>query len=207
MRTTIYLLPLLAIAWSMTSCATNENSVSMEDKTIMEVTTFSIGPSANPADFANLDAQVEANFTSKRPGFISRQSGINEEGNYAVVVYWENMADADASMSKFMDAPSVSDYTKMIDASTMNMSRYAVDKPLEANDSRFVEIMSFDVKDGENMEEFNATNQEVETQFTGTRDGFIQRLTGVNEAGQQVVAVYWENKVLSDASLEPFMIA
>ena len=51
------------------------------------------------------------------------------------------------------------------------------------------------------------TNNKVETDFTGKREGFVQRLTGVDENGRQVVAIYWETKELSDASLEPFMKA
>lgn len=179
----------------------------MDGKTIMEVTTFKINSDANPEAFAKRDAQVESDFTSKQPGFIKRQSGVDEKGNYAVIVYWNSVADADASMTRFMSDASVADYAKMIDGPTMKMSRYAMDNPFGAADSRFVEIMSFDVNQGTDMTQFNATNQKVETDFTGKREGFLQRLTGVNEAGRQVVAVYWANKALSDASLQPFMSA
>ena len=179
----------------------------MAGKTIMEVTTFNINSDVNPLAFAKRDAEVESDFTSKQPGFIKRQSGIDDKGNYVVVVYWKSTADADASMNKFMGDASVADYAKMIDAPTMKMARYVMDKPFDAEDSQFVEIMSFDVKEGTDMAQFNATNQKVETDFTGKRKGFLQRLTGVNEAGRQVVAVYWANKELSDASLQPFMEA
>ena len=179
----------------------------MEGKTIMEVTTFNIKSDANPMAFAKRDAQVESDFTSKQPGFIKRQSGVDDKGNYVVLVYWKNLADADASMNKFMGDASVSNYAQMIDAPTMKMSRYAMDKPFDAADSRFVEIMSFDVKQGTDMAKFDALNQRVEADFTGKRKGFLQRLTGVDEAGRQVVAVYWVNKETSDASLQPFMEA
>lgn len=179
----------------------------MDGKTIMEVTTFSIKPDARPAVFAQLDAQVESNFTSQQPGFIERQSGVDDQGNYVVVVFWKSLADADASMNKFMGASSVGDYAEMIDASTMKMSRYAMDKAFHAPDSRFVEIMSFDLKEDTDLAEFNAINQRVEMDFTGKRTGFLQRLTGMDESGRQVVAVYWLNKALSDASLQPFMEA
>ena len=179
----------------------------MEGKTIMEVTTFNIKADANPAAFASRDAQVESDFTSKQPGFIKRQSGLDDKGNYVVVVYWESVADADASMNKFMSDASVADYAQMIDASTMNMSRYGMDQSFQAEESRFVEIMSYDLNPGTNLAQFNALNQKVETDFTGKRKGFLQRLTGVNEAGKQVVAVYWASKATSDASLQPFMDA
>ena len=179
----------------------------MTAKPIMEVTTFNINVDVAPQAFSKLDAQVESNFTSRQSGFIKRQSGIDDTGNYVVVVYWESMADADASMSKFMDDASVGNYAKMIDPSSMKMSRYEMDKAFDAKDSRFVEIMSFDVKANTNMADFNATNQKVETEFTGKQKGFLQRLTGVNEAGNQVIVVYWTDEELSNASLQPFMEA
>jgi len=177
----------------------------MEVKTIMEVTSFNINANVSPMDFKARDLQVENDFTSKQPGFIKRQSGVNEKGEYVVVVYWEKVADADASMKKFMSDASVADYAQMIDGPTMKMARYKMDKAFDATNSQFVEIMAFDVKSGTDIAEFNAINQKVETDFTGKREGFLQRLTGVNEEGRQIVAVYWSSKASSDASIEAFM--
>lgn len=208
MRITINSILLLVMSFCLTSCMTNQHSkADMAGKQIMEVTTFNINAAANPTAFAKRDAQIESDFTSKQPGFIKRQSGVDDKGNYVVIVYWKSIADADASMSKFMGDASVADYAQMIDAPTMKMSRYGMDEPFNAADSRFVEIMSFDVKSGIDMRKFDALNQKVETDFTGKRKGFLQRLTGVNEAGRQVVAVYWASKVTSDAALQPFMDA
>lgn len=200
------------MALILSSCQTSDkntgstkNSMSMSAKTIMEVTSFNINANVNPTDFKKRDLQVENDFTKNQPGFIKRQSGVNEKGEYVVVVFWKTMEDAAASMSKFMKDPSVSDYAQMIEGSTMKMARYVMDKPFNAEKSQFVEIMSFDVKSGTDLTTFNALNQRVETDFTSKRDGFLQRLTGVNEEGKQVVAVYWSNKANSDAALNPFM--
>ena len=208
MRINIYSISLLALLFGIAGCGMNQTSnLDMEGKSIMEVTTFNIKSDADARSFAARDAQVENDFTSKQKGFIKRQSAVDDNGNYAVVVFWENTADADASMSKFMGEASVADYVQMIDGSTMKMSRYAMDKSFDAERSGFVEIMSFDLVDNKDMDKFNATNLKVETDFTGKREGFVQRLTGSNEAGKQVVAVYWKNKELSDSSLQPFMQA
>jgi len=179
----------------------------MVGKQIMEVTTFNINSGVNQTAFAKRDAKVENDFTSKQPGFIKRQSGVNDKGNYVVVVYWENGANAEASMTKFMSDGSVADYAQMIDDSSMKMSRYAMGKSFNAENSQFVEIMSYNVKSGTDLAKFNDLNQKVETDFTGKRKGFLQRLTGVNKAGKQVVAVYWSSKADSDAALQPFMEA
>ena len=199
---------LLVLSLCFANCTANNKTISnMANKKIMEVTTFNINSDVDPMAFAKRDMQVESDFTSKQPGFIKRQSGVNDKGEYVVIVYWNKKSDADASMNKFMSDASVADYAKMINGPSMKMARFAMDKPFNADDSRFVEVMSFKVKNGADMAKFNALNQRVETDFTGKRKGFLQRLTGVNEEGKQVVAVYWASKETSDASLKPFMSA
>lgn len=198
----------LVMSLCMISCADSTNSnTSMDGKVIMEVTTFKINADVAPGAFAQRDAQVENDFTSKQPGFIKRQSGVDAEGNYVVIVYWASLANADASMSKFMADASVADYAKMIDGPSMKMSRYGMDKAFTADESRFVEIMTFDLKPSTDVAAFDALNNSVESEVTAKRDGFLQRLTGVNEEGKQIVAIYWASKATSDAALQPFMDA
>jgi len=208
MRLLLNSLLLLALSMCISNCSTAENTDSETQTTsILEVTTFKTNSDVSPLLFAKRDALVEADFTSQQPGFIRRQSGVDGDGNYVVAVYWENLENAKASMSKFMGDTSVADYAMMLDASSMKMERYTVDKPYSAGDSPFMEVMSFNVKSGTDIDDFNVLNNKVETDFTGKRAGFLQRLTGVDENGRQLVVVYWENKELSDASLMPFMKA
>ncbi|MEL7146204.1 MAG: hypothetical protein AAFO69_07535, partial [Bacteroidota bacterium] len=91
---------------------------------ILEVTTFNIKTTTNASTFHKLDGEVEARFTSKQPGFMKRQSAVNEQGEYVVLVYWNTIEQAEASMNKFMSDESVASYASMIDGATMNMSRY-----------------------------------------------------------------------------------
>ncbi|SFC31404.1 hypothetical protein SAMN04489722_102178 [Algibacter lectus] len=65
--------------------------------------------------------------------------------------------------------------------------------------------MSFKTKADIDMKAFDKTNKNVENVFTSKQDGFLQRVTGVNENGEQIVVVYWDNKSHSDAALQPFM--
>lgn len=210
---------LLVMSLGITSCETKKNSsytdtepaaveeTNIIERPVMEVTTFNINSDVSPETFAKRDVTIENDFTSAQPGFIKRQSGLDDKGNYVVVVYWESVANADASMSKFMSDASVADYASMITGSTMKMARYNLDKPFEAAESRFVEIMTFDLNDGADNAEFDVLNQRVETEVTAKRVGFLQRLTGVNDANKQVVAIYWASKETSDAALQPFMEA
>lgn len=179
----------------------------MSSKIILEVTTFNINSNANPMVFAKRDAAIESDFTSKQPGFIKRQSAADDKGNYVVLVYWDNVVNAEASMNKFMADAAVADYAKMIDGATMKMSRYTIDKPFDADDSQFVEVMAFDVKPNTDLAKFKETNYAVETEFTGKRKGFLERIVGLNEEGRQIVVVYWNSKENSDLSMQPFMEA
>lgn len=172
---------------------------------VLEVTTFQLKSTADSTTFNQLDAEVEGNFTSKQSGYIKRQSAVSEDGEYVVLVYWNSIKDADTSMQKFMKDGSVAEYAAMIDENSMKMARYTIDKKFDANSSTFVEVMSFNTKKDTDLAAFNTTNQKVETSFTAQQAGFLQRITGVDESGQQVVAIYWDNKSNSDTALTPFM--
>tara|TARA_R110002126_G_scaffold100897_1_gene232654 strand:- start:2026 stop:3486 length:1461 start_codon:yes stop_codon:yes gene_type:complete len=184
-----------------TSCKNEEKSIK---PSVLEVTTFSIKTPVNIQTFNNLDAQVEDNFTSKQPGFIRRESGINENGEYTVIVYWKTLADAEASMKKFMGDTSVADYAGMIEGSSMKMNRYTINADFKADNSEFIEMMSFNLLDGAAIADFDATNNKV-AEKTAKQKGFVQRITGVDKSGRQVVVIYWDTKENSDAYLQPFM--
>lgn len=105
------------------------NHETMNQSTVLEVTTFTIKNNVSPEKFKVRDQKVEADFTAKQPGFIKRESGVNDSGEYVVVVYWKNTAAADASMAKFMNDSSVADYAQMIEAPSMKMVRYELFSP------------------------------------------------------------------------------
>ncbi len=181
----------------MTSCH--------QHTSILEVTTFQLNDLANPTRFHQLDAQIEATFTSKQPGFIHRQSGLTEQGEYVVLVYWNSAEEADASMKKFMSDPAVAEYASMIKAESMDMSRYTTNKAFDANSSRFIELMRFQLKDDVTAKTFQDANTAVEKGFTANQKGFLQRISGSNEQEDRMVVIYWDTKAHSDAALQPFM--
>lgn len=107
-----------------TNC--NQTSETMESY-VIEVTTFKYKTSVNAEDFWKEDAKIQDIYTSKQPGYVSRNSGYSEDTNEVVVVVrWNTMADAEASMQKFMGDNSVVSFVNMIDAPTMKMARYDV---------------------------------------------------------------------------------
>ncbi len=106
----------------MLSFGKKENEMSSY---IIEVTTFKINPSTNTEDFWKEDSKVDAIYTSKQPGYISRESAFNDNTNEVLVIAkWKSIQDAEASMAKFMTDASVSNYVSMIDGVSMKMTRY-----------------------------------------------------------------------------------
>lgn len=192
---------MLTILIGLVSCGIKEEKMK---NTVLEVTTFSLKTTANKQIFNTLDSKVEDIFTSKQPGFIKRESGVDENGVYTVIVYWKTKSDAEASMKKFMGDASVADYASMIEGSTMKMNRYAINTDFELKNSQFIEMMSFNLKDGVDVQSFNAINEKVASK-TATQKGYVNRITGVDEEGRQVVVIYWDTKENSDAYLPTFM--
>ncbi len=189
------------VAFSAVNSKSDEKVVA---PSVLEVTTFSLKTVANSQTFNDLDTKVQENFTSKQPGFIRRESGVNENGEYTVIVYWKTLADAEASMNKFMSDGSVADYAGMIEGSTMKMNRFTINADFTAENSEFVEMMDFNLGESVAIEAFDTANENVAKE-TATRKGFMQRITGVDENGKQVVVIYWDTKENSDAALQPFM--
>lgn len=199
MKIQLILIALVTLATS--SCKDSEK---MKETSIVEVTTFSLKTTSNMQIFNKLDAEVEVNFTSKQPGFVRRESGVDENGKYTVLVYWKTLADAQASMDRFMNDTSVSDYAGMIEGSSMTMNRFTINASYTADASNFVEMMTYDTIEGANPKKLEAVNNTVAKE-TATRKGFIQRFTGSDETGKQLVLIYWDTKANSDVALQPFM--
>lgn len=111
-----------------------------------------------------------------------------------VLMFWKSLQDAEVSMRKFMTDKSVADYASLIDGPSLKMTRYTVDNTFNSGNSNFVEVMTFDTREEIDEQAFNAVNQLVANDFTAKQKGFLDRITGVDENGKQVVAVYWDTK-------------
>lgn len=118
-----YLIGLTILLFGITSCSSPTEKMTRKG-VVIEVTSFKINANVDMAAFQKRDATIEKDFTSKQPGFLKRLSAVNDAGEYVVVVYWKSMAEAEASMGKFMKDQSVADYAGMINGTTMKMNRY-----------------------------------------------------------------------------------
>lgn len=90
----------------------------------VEVIHFNIAAGADEAEFIREDARVGNEYTPAQPGFISRESAKNEQGEWTVIVHWEDAASAEASMDLFPNDPSAQRFLELMDSSTFKMIRY-----------------------------------------------------------------------------------
>ncbi|MRX28165.1 hypothetical protein GJS41_08390 [Kangiella sp. HZ709] len=102
----------------------NNGKFNFKHDYIVEVATFKLKDGVSPKDFNTLDQQVEIGHVSQQPGFISRESGLTEDNYWRVIVHWDSLNDADASMNSFMAAPAAAAFMDAVDTSTMIMRRY-----------------------------------------------------------------------------------
>ncbi len=91
---------------------------------VVEVASFILKDDVDPSEFAKLDKAVEETHVAKQPGFISRTSELVDGNKWRVIVHWESLEDAEASMASFMDAPAAQGFMGGADLSTMKMQRY-----------------------------------------------------------------------------------
>ena len=92
----------------------------------VEVIHFRLAPGADEQEFLREDENVGTKYTPTQPGFVSRQSARNADGDWTVIVHWTNPDDAEASMQKFPNDPVAARFNEMIDPQTFSMTRYEV---------------------------------------------------------------------------------
>ncbi|MEM9340291.1 MAG: hypothetical protein AAGA66_16270 [Bacteroidota bacterium] len=193
----------------MTSCNKDDNSTGIgRTNIVVEVTTFNLGADEDANAFKIRDAEIEQQFTSLQPGFLKRMSGVDANGNYLVMVFWETLADADASIEAFGADPTVGDYFAMIDGNTFVIERYTTFEIPDINftlaDKNVIEVTTFNLNSDIAADAFVTRDAEIEDDFTSLQPGFIRRTSGVDADNKYAVIVFWETLADADASIEAF---
>lgn len=90
----------------------------------IEIVTFRLKAGTRPDDFKARNQDVEKNVIMKMPGIISRETGMTDDGQVAVVLHWQRAEDAQNSMDKFVANPDTKAFTSLLDMDTFTMTRY-----------------------------------------------------------------------------------
>ncbi|UKD58632.1 MULTISPECIES: FAD-binding oxidoreductase [Amycolatopsis] len=94
--------------------------------TTVETIRFKLRGGVCDADFRTLNRQVQDEYLARRPGFLSRQTSRNADGEYLVVVHWASKEDAHATMGSFFTAPETQGFLGAVDKSTVASGSYAL---------------------------------------------------------------------------------
>jgi glyoxylase-like metal-dependent hydrolase (beta-lactamase superfamily II) len=97
--------------------------------TVIEIALFNLAPGTTPEQFAPIDHAMERDYISKQPGFITRESGAGDHGDWLVVNHWKTVEDAQAAMVAFASAPATQAFMKHLDAKTMLNRHYIKTTP------------------------------------------------------------------------------
>ena len=118
------LLALAAIATMVAGCASTANTTTPSAAMVIEIATFTLNPGVTPEQFRPLDRAVEEEHVAQQPGFVSREAGVSEDGQWVAIVHWRSAEDAEASMASFASAPATAAFMGHLQADTMVMTRY-----------------------------------------------------------------------------------
>jgi heme-degrading monooxygenase HmoA len=92
----------------------------------VEVIHFRMAEGADEQEFIREDERVGREYTPNQPGFVGRESAKNDQGDWAVIVHWEDAQSAEASMQKFPNDPTAQRFIELMDSDSFSMIRYEV---------------------------------------------------------------------------------
>ncbi|QFZ21686.1 hypothetical protein [Saccharothrix syringae] len=93
---------------------------------VVETIRFRLVDGFDEAKFREVDIRMQREYMEPKPGFVSRQSAVSEDGEWLVVVTWASRDAAQAVISAFYGAPETQDFLAAVDLSTVRSGSYAL---------------------------------------------------------------------------------
>jgi heme-degrading monooxygenase HmoA len=176
---------------------------------IVEIATYKTKKGVKEADFARLDSVIELIYTRKQPGYISKESGIDQQGNWLVVVSWDNKAHANSGFDQFMNNPLSANFKKMIDTASISHKLFSIknDESNSLKDKKpyVIELATFRAKQQIQRDTFDKRDQEVDADYISRQSGYITRRIGIAEDGERLMMIYWQTLENADAGMKEFL--
>lgn len=98
---------------------------------VVEIVRLQPASGISEDDFLAASDAFEQDYMRHRSGFIRRTLLRGNEGEWAVLVDWESVEDAEASMEAFPNDPASAPFNDVLDPATFDMKRYVVEKTFE----------------------------------------------------------------------------
>lgn len=176
---------------------------------VIQVATYKIKKGVDPVAFSRLDSTIERNNTRKEPGYISKESGRDQKGNWLVVIGWDNANHAETAHKKFLHSPALSQFLNMIDTASINIKLFTVknDQSNSTKDEKpyVIELAMFKEKSQVQRDTFEKRDLQVEADYISRQTGFITRRIGRAENGERLMMIYWKTLADADAGMKEFL--
>lgn len=176
---------------------------------VIEIITYKIKKGVDTAEYTRLDSIVQQRYTQKQAGYISKEGGIDQQGNWLVVLSWDNAAHADADQVSFAKNPLWNVMQKIIDTATIDRKRYFVkdDHSSSLKDLKpyVIELATFKEKSHLKRDTFEKRDQQVEADYISRQNGYITRRIGIAENGERLMMIFWKTMADADAGMKEFL--
>ncbi len=93
---------------------------------VAEVITVRLQDGADVVGWIAANDALREEHIVKQPGYLGRTLGVTEDGEWIIVVHWESVADAEASIAKFMEAPGIETFMSFPNMETMTNTLYTI---------------------------------------------------------------------------------
>lgn len=175
---------------------------------VVEVITYKIKKGVDTDEYKKLDAIAQRRYTQKQAGYISKESGIDQQGNLLVVLAWDNLAHSIADQATFMKNPLWANMQKILDTATIIRKRFYVenDQSSSLKDLKpyVIEVATFKEKKEVLRDTFEKRDMQVETDYISRQDGYITRRVGRADNGERLMMIYWKTLADADAGMRNF---
>lgn len=175
---------------------------------IIEVGTYKTRNGVKTEKFLKLDSLIEQVYTLKQPGFINKESGFDQKGNWLLVVSWDNAQHAQAAASKFMNSSASAGFKNMIDTASLHLQDFSVKEdhstPLKDLKPFVIELATFRLNKNISRDTFEKRDLAFEKEYIANQDGYITRQSGVAANGDRMMMLYWKTAEDADNSIKQF---
>lgn len=95
---------------------------------VVEIVRLRPASGVSESDFLAASDAFEESYMRQRAGFIRRTLLRGDADEWAVLVDWESLEDAEASMDAFPNDPASAPFNEVINPATFEMKRYVVER-------------------------------------------------------------------------------